>query len=164
MQLIHSAEAVQTVSLTSDAAIAGLFEVMDNLRDILEAENDFLRRGLPAALSDLNARKQQLTDAYADLSRSVVARYADEIMADRTLSQRLLDAGRELRDLSMENMQRLSIAIEATRSRIDAVMAAIRAHDHQTQNYGGKGLPTTSTRSVSSSIQKFRGRDGGYNV
>lgn len=138
-----------------------LLDLMGELRGVIEAENDFLRRGMPAALSQLNDTKETLSDRYTELSQSVLAAHADEIIGDPVLCQQLLGAGQELRQLTAENMQRLTAAMAATRSRIDAVMAAVRVHDQAQQTYGRQGRSNSSPRSVSHTLQVYRGRSAG---
>jgi flagellar biosynthesis/type III secretory pathway chaperone len=122
-------------------AVAELLAVMSDLKDIIETENDFLRRGMPAALSDMTQRKTELADEYADLTQEVLADFSDEIVGNPILRQKLIESGEELRRLSQENMMRLESALDATRRRIEAVMSAIHAHDQEGRTYGtGKGM------------------------
>ena len=54
--------------------------------------------------------------------------------------------------LTAENMQRLTAAMAATRSRVDAVMAAVRVHDQKQHAYGRQGRANSSNGSVSRTI------------
>jgi len=141
--------------------VESLLDLMADLRGIIVAENDFLRRGMPAALSKLNDVKEVLSDRYAALSQSVLAAHADEIIGNTDLCQQLLGAGQELRQLTAENMQRLTAAMAATRARVDAVMAAVRVHDQAQQTYGRQGQSNSSARSLTRTLQVYRGRPTG---
>jgi hypothetical protein len=161
---MQPAQKIQPVSLASDNAeedVETLLDLMSELRGIIEAENDFLKRGMPAALSKLNDIKETLSDRYTELSRSVLAAHADEIIGNPALCQPLLGAGQELRNLTAENMQRLTAAMAATRSRVDAVMAAVRVHDQKQHAYGRQGRANSSNGSVSRTLQVYRGRAAG---
>jgi flagellar biosynthesis/type III secretory pathway chaperone len=161
MQRAHK---LSNETLASDRVaedVETLLDLMTELRGIIEAENDFLRRGMPAALSKLNDVKEVLSNRYAELSQSVLAAHADEIIGDTALCQQLLGAGQQLRQLTAENMQRLTAAMAATRARVDAVMAAVRVHDQAQQTYGRQGQANSSARSVSRTLQVYRGRPAG---
>lgn len=132
--------------------VGALFGVMTELKEILETENDFLRRGMPAALSDMTERKTSLAETYTTLSHKVLARYADDIISDPALQSRLVQAGEELRGLTHENMLRLNSALEATRRRIDAVMEAIQAEEGGDRAYSQKSLPFQASRFVNPGI------------
>jgi flagellar biosynthesis/type III secretory pathway chaperone len=139
MQMVHATQKLPTPVVSVRTPITDLLDVMADLSDVLESENDLLRRGLPAALSDMTERKSELADEYTDLTREVLSQCGDQIAGDPALHQRLLQAGQDLRALTQENMERLEQALEATRRRIEAVMAAIRIHDGGGRTYGASG-------------------------
>lgn len=112
---------------TDDQTVTGLLETMDELADVLAIENDFLDRGLPAALSEVAARKSELADEYRDACEEVLSSHRDELQSRPELMERLASAGTELHCLTHENMARLEVALAATQRRIDAVMAAVQA-------------------------------------
>lgn len=127
--------------LRSEIAVAHLMSVMSELISTVESENDFLTRGMPAALSALADRKDGLTHQFVDVSRSVMATCAAEIAADEELRDQIVEAGELLRSITQENMRLLREAMTATQRRIDTVMAAIRAEAGRNGTYGGKGTP-----------------------
>lgn len=129
--------------LRSEIAVAHLMSVMSDLISTVETENDFLTRGMPAALSALADCKDGLTHQFVDVSRSVMATCAAEIAADEQLRQQIVGTGEVLRSITQENMRLLRQAMSATQRRIDTVMAAIRAEAGGQGTYGGKGTPST---------------------
>ena len=129
-----------TEAADAAAAVSDFLDVMSDLKDILSAENDFLRRGLPAGLSELNSDKMRLAQLYELSTQKFLAEHSKEVVSDPALYQQVVAAGHELHALGTENMQRVSAAIEATKSRIEAVMSAIRKHDGVSQGYGKNGV------------------------
>ena len=135
MELISIDTATVAAMPEGGAAIMELFDVMDELKDVIAAENDLLDIGMPAALSELSEIKTQLAEDFQELSSEVLADYAAEIAADPALGRRIMEAGMELRALTQANLERLSSAVNATRRRIEAVMMAIRDHDQENRTY-----------------------------
>lgn len=136
MELIGLDTAIATSALPEGgAAIMELFDVMNELKEVIAAENDLLDIGMPAALSELSEIKTQLAEDFQELSSEVLADYAAEIAADPALGRRIMEAGVELRTLTQANLERLGSAINATRRRIEAVMMAIRDHDQENRTY-----------------------------
>lgn len=135
----HSVRAAQQTLNPAETDIAELFDVMDELVELIEAENDLLRRGMPAALSEYSEQKTALSREYTRLCRKVMGEHAQFISDHDTLRLRMIDMGEVLKTLSQENMRRLEAALEATRRRIEAVMMAIRAHDQESGSYQPNG-------------------------
>ena len=123
----------------AETVIADLFDTMSELMDVIAAENDLLRRGMPAALSDYTVRKATLSDDYTRLCRAVMTEHAQTVVDQPALAQRLVEMGETLRTMSRENMDRLQAALDATRRRIESVMQAIHAHDRESGFYGASG-------------------------
>jgi phosphoenolpyruvate-protein kinase (PTS system EI component) len=150
---------------TAAADVENLLELIAELQQVMLAENDFLRRGLPAALSDLNVVKDRLSERYATESQALLAAHTDVIVADPALCGQLIDAGHRLRELTLENMQRLNAAMAATRARIDAVMAAIRQQDGVQRGYGRQGRASADGQAVLHTLKAYRGGgDRGFKV
>jgi len=101
--------------------------VMDKLKAIIETENEFLERGLPATLLATTKRKSTLSRQYGALSSELVDRAVDQLMADPALPAKLAAAGAELQAMTAENRELLERAVAATRRRVDSVMEAVRA-------------------------------------
>lgn len=108
------------------AVIKDFIGVMDKLKAIIETENEFLERGLPATLLATTKRKSMLSKEYGALSNEMLDQAAEQLMADPALPVKLVAAGAELQAMSTENRQLLERAIEATRRRVDSVMEAVR--------------------------------------
>jgi hypothetical protein len=101
--------------------------VMDKLKAIIETENEFLERGMPATLLATTKRKALLSREYGALSSELLDRAAEQLMADPALPAKLAAAGAELQAMSSENRDLLERAVAATRRRVDSVMEAVRA-------------------------------------
>ena len=110
-----------------------LLNIMMLLSNLIRAENDHLRSGLPATLFALRDRKQELADDYAEIGEQVMATHRELIAADAEIHKRLVDATFELRALTDENRHLLEGALIATRRRIEAIVATIR----KTRTSGG---------------------------
>lgn len=111
-----------------DVDLDELMEVVSELIEVMRQENDFLRAGMPAALSELGARKEALTRKLIERGRFGGAEGGPD--ANETASRRhLLAAGNALKDLTRENMLLLEGAMSASRRRIESVMRAIHAHE-----------------------------------
>jgi hypothetical protein len=127
---------------TSNPALENFVGVMGKLKAIIENENDFLERGLPATLLATTKRKSVLSREYGALSNVVMDVAVDQIMADPELQVKLLSAGAELQAMSTENRQLLERALGASRRRVDAVMDAVRASaDATPDELEGLGIP-----------------------
>jgi len=101
--------------------------VMDKLKAIIETENEFLERGLPATLLATTKRKSLLSREYGALSAELLDQQAEALMADPALPVKLVAAGAELQAMSAENRELLERAVNATRRRVDSVMEAVKA-------------------------------------
>ncbi|MDA8231367.1 MAG: hypothetical protein M0006_08510 [Magnetospirillum sp.] len=136
----HDRAAADKAAPSAETAAIELMQVMAELRAVFLAENDLLRRGLPAKLVEMVDRKTELSEEFSSLYRDVFVQHADDLAANPELRERLVETGHELQDLSRENMWRLEAALNATRRRVEAVMAAIRAHDSQPRTCGDGGV------------------------
>jgi hypothetical protein len=109
------------------AVLKDFVGVMDKLKAIIETENQFLGRGLPATLLATTKRKALLSREYGALSSEMLDAAVDQLLADPSLPAKLVAAGSELQAMSTENRALLSRAVAASRRRVDAVMDAVRA-------------------------------------
>jgi hypothetical protein len=117
----------QNNTLGTPAVLKEFVGVMDKLKAIIETENEFLERGLPATLLATTKRKNILSREYGALSAELLDHAAEQLMADPELPVKLVAAGAELQAMSTENRQLLERAVAATRRRVDSVMEAVRA-------------------------------------
>ncbi len=113
------------------AAVSDFVGVMGKLRAVIEEENDFLSRGMPATLLDTTRSKGALSDELGARGAELVTGAGGEILSDPALHEQLIKASAELRALTAENRQLLDKALAASRRRIDAVMAAVRAAESE---------------------------------
>jgi flagellar biosynthesis/type III secretory pathway chaperone len=128
--------AIVTAACLPDADLDRLLEVVRELTDLMQRENEFLRSGMPAALSALTDRKEQLTLCLQELTRGsagVSVADDDEALA---LKRHLAASGTALSALTRENMCLLEGAMSASRRRIESVMQAIRAHEGFATGHG----------------------------
>jgi len=116
--------------------------VMGKLKAIIENENDFLERGLPATLLATTKRKSVLSREYGALSNEVLDTAVDQLLADPELQVKLVAAGAELQAMTTENRALLERAVSASRRRVDAVMEAVRASaDASPEELESFGIP-----------------------
>lgn len=142
-------------------SIVDFLELMEELREVLVEENDFLSRGLPAGLSELCETKIRLVREYERATKTLVERFSKEIVDNPAIYRQIVATGTELRTLAVENMTRVTAAKEATRSRIEAVMAAIKNHDGGNRPYGRNGKQAgTSPVSLMNFQDVSQGRPG----
>ena len=123
-------------------ALDNFVGVMGKLKAIIENENDFLERGLPATLLATTKRKSVLSREYGALSNEVLDTAVDQLLADPELQVKLVAAGAELQAMTTENRALLERAVSASRRRVDAVMDAVRASaDASPEQLEGLGFP-----------------------
>lgn len=121
-------------------ALENFVGVMGKLKAIIENENEFLERGLPATLLATTKRKSVLSREYGALSNELIDSSVDQLLADPELQVKLVAAGAELQAMTTENRVLLEKAVSASRRRVDAVMEAVRssadATPEQLENFG----------------------------
>jgi hypothetical protein len=121
----------RAVDTRSDPVVADFIGVMGQLTALMEEENAFLSRGMPATLLVSTQRKGALSAEYGMLSAELTSgTVKSQLISDPRLQEMLVESGAMLCALSEENRQLLENALSATRRRVDAVMEAVRAHDH----------------------------------
>lgn len=133
---------VQPIALSAEQMVEALIDVMADLSEVLRAENDLLRQGMPAALAQLTDRKNELAQEYAHLLKLALAD-RDNVTAvvnSRAWRAKVVDVSEEFHAVSQENLTRLDAAMFATRRRIEAVMSAIRRRDREGGNYRRNGM------------------------
>jgi flagellar biosynthesis/type III secretory pathway chaperone len=116
----------RTIVPFSPAVLKDFVGVMDKLKAIIETENEFLERGLPATLLATTKRKGQLSRQYGALSGEVLDAAVNQLLEDPELPAKLVAAGQELQQMGLENRYLLERAIAASRRRVDSVMEAVR--------------------------------------
>ncbi len=126
-------------AVDDDVSPRRMIELIRNLTEVLEAENALLARNLPASVAATAAAKAELA---GELGRLVddpdLGRRAAALTGEKRLL--LLHQIERAQSASTENLTRLAAAIEATRRRVAAVMAAIREQvSTRGPVYGGNG-------------------------
>lgn len=122
-----------------DAQVRALIGLVDELVALVEAENRELESGVPSALSRATAHKARLGDELDVWVRKVQLGQVDLTVASPALRQRLTIRADVLDGAIKENMVRLKAGIDATRSRIDAIMRAIREQNVREGSYDASG-------------------------
>lgn len=126
----------------SNPALDNFVGVLGKLRAIIENENDFLERGLPATLLATTKRKSVLSREYGALSAELLDASVDQLLSDPELQVKLVAAGAELQAMTKENRALLERAVNASRRRVDSVMNAVRASaDASPEDLAGFGIP-----------------------
>jgi len=121
-------------SPASPAILEEFVGVMGKLKAIIENENDFLERGLPAALLATTRRKSTLSRQYGVLGQELLDAEVERLLNDPNLSATLLAAGAELQTMGEENRKLMQRAVRATKRRVDAVMEAVKANAADSEN------------------------------
>jgi|AGTN01.3.fsa_nt_gi FlgN protein. len=116
-----------------------LMSVIAELTDVIEEENAVMAEGMPAAVINTVDRKQALSDAYEELLAELVETRSSSLAADPDMARKLMDAVLALREVTQENLVRLEAAMNASKRRVEAVMAAMRSEARIAQPYGAKG-------------------------
>jgi flagellar biosynthesis/type III secretory pathway chaperone len=125
------------MGMVAEPDVSALLRVVAELTEVMRQENQFLRGGMPAALSGLAARKEQLTQRLVELGRWPAVP-AGDIAEQEELRRHIAASGEALKSLTRENMKLLEAAMSASRRRIEAVMRAIHAHEGGHANGSGK--------------------------
>lgn len=116
-----------------------LLAVVAELTSVMQEENAALAEGLPASVSANVDRKLELSDNYDELYAELADTQAELLAADPDFAHKLMDAVLQLRQVTAENLTRLDAAMSASRRRVEAVMAAMRATAQENAPYGAKG-------------------------
>lgn len=146
---LSSRPAAAPFAATLPVGVAAVVDLVDRLIEVIEAENDELARGLPAAASIDGRDKARLADELRDRLAAGFDR-ATIAAAPAELRSRMVERVRLLERRTRENSTRLEAAITATRRRVDAVMRAIRTEMARNGHaYGANGrLPATAPASA----------------
>lgn len=128
-----------------DAAVTDAIALIDQLVDVLSAENKTLSRGFPASLVDTTARKNELGEAFELWVAAVREQRIDLGAANDTLRNEMIARSQTLHVAVDENIGRLRAAIDASHRRLDAVLRAVREDMASTATYGSNGRPQTAT-------------------
>ena len=116
-----------------------MVDLLDELHEVVGAENRLLATGLPASLAQTVARKTELAnqlDGWLDVMRR--GELVDEVSGPEDLAL-LIAKLHSLRALMGENTVRIRRSMEATRLRIDGIMRALRS-DSRSAGYGADSL------------------------
>jgi hypothetical protein len=123
-----------------------LLDVVTELTEVVLEENAIMAEGLPAGIAANLDRKLELSDTYEDLCAEVIEGRRDSLAADPELARRLIMAVVRLREVTAENLVRLDAAMDASRRRVEAVMAAMRAEAGNAAPYGPGGAVPLGAR------------------
>lgn len=116
-----------------------LLHVIATLSHQMERENADLAAGLPASIASDVERKAELADTFTELWSQLHDTAADSPSISSEMSERLIRAALRLREITDENLSRLNAAVNASRCRVEAVLAAVRAAGRQHATYGANG-------------------------
>lgn len=139
MTSANAAVPAVTPAPDADHATKHLIALIDQLIAVVVDENAILARGLPASLSMLAKRKNELADELDLWVKLVAARRINIRSCDSIMWDVFVERLRALRSAMDENLERLRAAMDASRRRIDAIMQAIRQEMIVAASYGADG-------------------------
>lgn len=116
-----------------------LMSVIAELTDVILEENAVMAEGIPAAVMTTVDRKLELSDIYEDLLAEMIETKPACLTSDPELARKLMDAVMALRHATQENLVRLEAAMNASKRRVEAVMAAMRSEAKVDATYSAKG-------------------------
>jgi hypothetical protein len=122
-----------------EAAARELAALMEEFIALVREENAMLARGLPASLSSVSERKNELAGAFERWVKAAASRTLRLEAAPSPVRKQFLERLQLFQTTMNENVARLEAAIEASQWRIDAVMSAIRQEMVDATPYGSNG-------------------------
>lgn len=137
--MLPSAPLMQDVTASHGQLPGQLMSVIAELTDVILEENAVMAEGIPAAVMATVDRKLELSDLYEDLLAEMVETKPACLTSDPELARKLMDAVLELRQATQENLVRLEAAMNASKRRVEAVMAAMRSEARVDSPYSAKG-------------------------
>jgi flagellar biosynthesis/type III secretory pathway chaperone len=123
-----------------ESKVPQVIELLDELHQVVGAENQLLEAGLPASLAKTVERKTQLA-AELDGWLEIMRRGELTDGTDPENIARLVARLQSLRVLMGENSLHIKRSMEATRRRIDGIMRALRNEPRQIGQYGAPIMP-----------------------
>jgi hypothetical protein len=130
-----------------------LIDVVDELIQVLVEENEWLAQGLPASRSEQISRKVELSDILKHWVDDVTSDKVNLRAGDTKLRAELAKRMEVLKFEIDENIVRLRGAIEASRRRIEAVMAAIREQAGNSSPYTCVGRAGSQMTTLGTNIR-----------
>lgn len=130
----------QNYPLADTSKLKQMISLLDELHEVVGAENRLLATGLPASLAQTVARKTELAnqlDGWLEVMRR--GDLVDELSRPEDLAM-LIARLHSLRALMGENTLRIKRSMEASHRRIDAIMKALRSDGRQAGGYGSDTL------------------------
>lgn len=116
-----------------------LLDVVSELTEVILEENSVMAGGMPAAVVATIDRKLELSDAYEELCAEMMETQRDSLAADPLMAGKLMEAVLRLREVTAENLIRLEAAMNASKRRVEAVMAAMHSEAQVAAPYGANG-------------------------
>lgn len=121
-----SADQQNAGASAANAAALEVIALVEELTQVIEAENALLAEGLPGSTSHLVQRKRELADRFTDRIAALRDKSFRLEEAEPWLQARLHEESKLLRGRMNDNVDSLRRSLAATRRRIDAIMRAIR--------------------------------------
>lgn len=123
-----------------------LLYVISELTEVMMEENFILADGIPASLAANVDRKLELSDDYEELYAELVDNQSELLSTDPAFAHKLLEAVLQLRETASENLERLDAAMNASKLRVEAVMAAMRTTVSENLPYSATGTVPLNAR------------------
>lgn len=116
-----------------------LMDVITELTEVIHEENAVMAEGMPAAVIHTIDRKLELSDIYEELCDELRDSRPECLAADPELARKLMEAVLLLREATAENLVRLEAAMDASKRRVEAVLAAVRSEVETARPYSAEG-------------------------
>lgn len=136
---IGQGEAMTGHAGSGEQAARRLSALMEEFITLVVEENAMLARGLPASLSLVAARKNELACEFELWVKAANARAIRLETSPEPVRKEFIERLAVFQKVMNENVARLEAAIEASRRRIDAVMSAIRQEMTDVSPYRADG-------------------------
>ncbi len=125
-----------------DDRIGGLIRVASRLIDVMRCEIEMLREMRPRGLDDLQARKNELADAYEQQVRALAGEPEALAAVAPALRQEFAEVASEFNKVLVENESALHATRFAHERLLKAVVAAIGEQRNSFKGYCASGAPS----------------------
>lgn len=126
--------------------IDGLIRIASRLIDLMRREIEILREMRPHGLDELQARKNELADAYEQQVRALAGEPGALAAVAPALRQEFAEVAAEFNKVLAENESALHATRFAHERLLKAVVAAIGEQRNSFKGYGASGAPSRQAR------------------
>ncbi|OHC76567.1 MAG: hypothetical protein A3G18_13465 [Rhodospirillales bacterium RIFCSPLOWO2_12_FULL_58_28] len=119
--------------------INDLINISNRLANLLERENEALRKNRPQAVAVMLEEKSALSRAYEARVLGLKAATDDISSVDPELRERLRGLGEKIKALMEDNARYLKVAMEVNKRVMKAIADAAKSHKPGPKTYSAKG-------------------------